>query len=245
MANPLEGASGYAALLSRGFTVFSVRHGSGPWFKVPETHDDVRRAVRHVRMHADTHGVDPDRLGVWGGSAGGHLALLLGLDGDDGDPTAEDEVLRTSSRVAAVVAYYPPIDLRLRPTPSTRFPPASPDGLFFPNGIELSAQRFEEIGVGAVYPGLDFDDALRPSVSPILFVSDDDPPTLLVHGDRDLGVDVTNSHRMHADLADVGVKTKLVIIEGAGHGLREPAHVEEAEMARVEWFARHLLDEGR
>ena len=68
---PEQARSRYEALLSRGFTVFAVRHGSSPRFKVPEAYADVRRAVRFVRLHAETYGIDRDRLGVYGGSAGG------------------------------------------------------------------------------------------------------------------------------------------------------------------------------
>ena len=72
---------------------------------------DMRRAVRFIRQHAGEYGVDPNRIGVFGGSAGGQLALLLGTTADSGDPSAADPVLRESSRVAAVVAYFPPTDL--------------------------------------------------------------------------------------------------------------------------------------
>ena len=72
---------------------------------------DTRRAVRFIRQHAREYGVDPDRIGVFGSSAGGQLALLLGTTGDSGDPSAADAVLRESSRVAAVVANFPPTDL--------------------------------------------------------------------------------------------------------------------------------------
>jgi acetyl esterase/lipase len=92
------------AYYAKGITLYIVRHGSAPKYTVPEAVADVRRAVRHVRMTAKEHGVDPNRLGVTGGSAGGHLSLMLGTTGDDGNPKAKDEVLRQPSRVAAVVA---------------------------------------------------------------------------------------------------------------------------------------------
>jgi acetyl esterase/lipase len=72
---------------------------------------DMRRAVRFIRQHAGEYGIDANRIGVLGGSAGGQLALLLGTTADSGDPSASDAVLRESSRVAAVVAYFPPTDL--------------------------------------------------------------------------------------------------------------------------------------
>jgi dipeptidyl aminopeptidase/acylaminoacyl peptidase len=71
----------------------------------------MRRSVRFIRQHAKEYGVDPNRLGVFGGSVGGQLALLLGTTGDSGDPSATDPVLRESNRVAAVVANFPPTDL--------------------------------------------------------------------------------------------------------------------------------------
>jgi acetyl esterase/lipase len=104
-------AHSYAGLLERGFTVFAVRHGSSPRYDMAPIVSDMRRAVRFIRFHADDYGVDPERIGVWGGSAGGHLALLLGTTPDEGDPNAEEAFMRGSDRVAAVVAYFPPTDL--------------------------------------------------------------------------------------------------------------------------------------
>ena len=71
---------------------------------------DMRRAVRFIRQHAGEYSVDHNRIGAFGSSAGGQLALLLGTTADSGDPSASDAVLRESSRVAAVVAYFPPTD---------------------------------------------------------------------------------------------------------------------------------------
>ncbi len=231
---PERARSRFEALLDRGFTVFAVRHGSSPRFKIPEAYADVRRAVRFVRLHASTYGIDPDRLGVYGGSAGGHLSLMLGLASDKGDPDATDEVLRVSSGVAAVVAYYPPVDLRQRATPSESFPAALPEsGLFFASGVVVP-------GAANRFAALDFEDALSASVSPILHVSSDDPPTLLVHGDADALVDVNNSQLIRSALTSKGVETDLVVIEGAGHGFRTPEQRTRASDALVGWFEKHL-----
>ena len=231
---PEQAQAGYQALLDQGFTVFSIRHGSSPRFNVSEAYADVTRAVRFVRLHASTYGIDPDRLGVYGGSAGGHLSLMLGLASDEGDPDAEDEVLRMSSRVAAVVAYYPPVDLRQWAGPNEGFPATLPeDGLFFARGVMVpgAAERFV---------ALDFEDDLGASVSPILHVSPDDPPTLLVHGDADALVDLNNSELMYSALVSTGVETGLVVIEGAGHGFRSEADRTQASDALVGWFEEHL-----
>ena len=205
----------YQPLLDKGFTVFAVRHGSSPKFVIPEIVPDVRRAVRYIRLNARRLGVDATRLGVWGGSAGGHLSLILGNASDSGDPSSEDPVLRVSSRVAAVVAYYPPVDLR----PLARG--ASP---------EITNRRF---------PALNFDRSEAPAYSPIVHVSADDPPTLLIHGDSDGLVNVSNSHEIYAAFQEQGVESKVIIIPGADHGFRGEDAV-LATAAMVDWFVVHL-----
>ncbi len=231
--DPEQAQAGYQALLDQGFTVFAIRHGSSPRFNVPEAYADVTRAVRYVRLHAPHFGLDAERIGVYGGSAGGHLSLMLGLNSDEGDPNAADEVLRHSSRVAAVVANYPPVDLRPRATPSERFPATIPDqSLFFAGGVVPgAAERFVAI---------DVEDEAGASVSPILFVTPDDPPTLLIHGDADALVDFNNSELMQAAVMASGVETGLVVIEGAGHGFRTPEDRAQASDALVGWFVEHL-----
>ena len=196
-------------LLDAGFTVFTIQHGSAPRFKVPDAVADVRRAVRHVRLHADRFGIDADRLGVHGGSAGGHLSLMLGLASDPGDETAEDPVLRESNRIHAVVAYFPPVDLV---------------GIVGPN------ERF---------PALEFNPDQAEAVSPIRFASNDDPPTLLIHGDQDELVPILHSERMEQALTEAGVHNRLIVIKGAAHGFRNE-HAQTAATATVTFFKQHL-----
>lgn len=209
---PERTARRFSELLDRGFTVFAVRHGSSPRFKVPEAHDDVERALRYIRGHADEFGVDADRLGVFGGSAGGHLSLMLGLDPDPAEPGADDEVLRHPSGAAAVVAYYPPVDLRPLVGPNERF------------------------------PALEFDEELAPGISPIRFVSPDDPPVLLVHGDADELVPVSNSETLYEALQEEGVPSRFVTIPGGDHGFSDDGHQSRADRAMVEWFEEHLVE---
>jgi len=186
--NPEEAQDTYAPLLEAGFTVFAVRHGSSPRYHVAEAVDDVTLANRYIHANARNWGVDPERLGVTGGSAGGHLSLVLGNNGGDGDPTAEDPLLRVPTRLAAVVAYYPPVDLRSWRGPSERF------------------------------PALDFPEADADRVSPILHVSPDDPPTLFIHGTEDRTVPLSHSERGHTAFQAAGIDTDLIVMEGAGHG---------------------------
>lgn len=198
-------------LLDEGFVVIPVRHGSAPRFKVPEAVQDVRRAVRHVRLNAESYGIDPERLGVTGGSAGGHLSLMLALASDTGNAESEDPVERASNRVAAVVALFPPTDLR---------------------GMSGESERF---------PALEFDTDKESSVSPILHVSEDDPPVLLIHGDQDRLVSIEHSQNLKTAMDELSLSVQLITIEGAAHGFRgdDRARVQEATKA---FFIAQLIN---
>jgi acetyl esterase/lipase len=205
----------FQPMLDKGFTMVIVRHGSSPKYFVPEAVSDVRRAVRYVRYHAKEWGVDANRLGVHGGSAGGHLSLMLGLAPDAGDPAAEEPFMRESNRVASVVAYYPPVDLR----EWARGPlPVTPD------------QRF---------PALNFEKEKAAAISPILFVTPDDPPTLLIHGDADRTVPIAHSQRLIQTLKDNKIDSDFITLPGAGHGFRD-ADADKARAALLAWFERTL-----
>jgi len=181
-------AQGYPPLNEKGFTVFAVRHGSTPRYPMSEIVADMRRAVRFIRQHAAEYGVDVSRIGVFGGSAGGQLALLLGTTADSGDQSASDAVLRESSRVAAVVAFFPPTDLsrwaNARVFPATK------------TLTEAEAAQY----------------------SPIRFVSQSSAPSLIVNGDADMVVPMAEGQTMYEALSKAGVPASFVRIEGAGHG---------------------------
>ena len=89
----------FAPFLRRGYTVFAVQHISQPECLIGEIVDDVLRSVRFIRHHAADYKVNPDQLGVIGGSSGGHLSLMLGTRGGPGDPLSADEIDRESSAV--------------------------------------------------------------------------------------------------------------------------------------------------
>ncbi|MCY3883362.1 MAG: alpha/beta fold hydrolase [Gammaproteobacteria bacterium] len=197
-------------LTDEGFTVIAVNHGSSPRYQVPDAVSDVRRAVRHIRANADEYGIDADRMGVYGASAGGHLSLMLGLTSDEGNAEAEDPINQVSNRVNAVVAYFPPVDLK------------------------------DWVNDESDYPALRFDPELAPANSPIEFVTDDDPPILLIHGDQDDVVPVEHSRRMHAALKEAGVTNEYIEIEGAGHSFSTPEHSERVNKATVDFFKEHL-----
>lgn len=209
-APPENRARQFSDLLDAGFTVIPVHHGSAPRYYVPEAYSDVSRALRHIKLHAAEHGIDPARIGVTGGSAGGHLSLMLGLNSDKGTTDATDEILRHANDVAAVVAYFPPVDLREITGPSERF------------------------------PALNFEKEKAAQISPILLADPSDPPTLLIHGDADDLVNISNSVIMHEEFKKQNVVSEFITIPGAGHGFRG-ADAELAAAARLDWFKKHLL----
>lgn len=216
---PQQTATRFKDLLDKGFTLITVRHGSSPKYLIPEIVSDVRRAVRFIRHNAKQWGVDPNRLGVFGGSAGGHLALVLGTASDNGDPNAKQDFMKESDRVASVVAYFPPVDLR----PLARGLNPQPTG-----------------GTLDRFPALNFEKEKAPDYSPIVHVSPDDPPTLLIHGDKDKLVPVNNSKVIHEAFQKNNVKTQLIIIEGAEHGFRGE-DAKRAGAAMASWFEQTLL----
>ncbi|MGA0605580.1 prolyl oligopeptidase family serine peptidase [Phenylobacterium sp. VNQ135] len=216
-APPEERQARYQALIDKGFTVVALYHSSAPRFQAPDAVTDVRLGMRHIKLHARDYGADPARIGVWGASAGGHLALVAGLMADDGDPAAANPLERSGNRVAAVVAYFPPTDLAVL---LQGRPKAGP---------------------------IAFDDKLLPSISPIHAVDPRDPPTLLLHGDADRGVPPAQSEMMHAALDKAGVENALKMFAGADHDFyvkgdpaRTDAYATEAMTAMVAWFERHL-----
>ena len=212
-ANPLVREISPRSLLESGFVIFNVRHGSSPRFELPEIVADLRRAVRFIRVRAPEYGVDPERIGLWGGSAGGHLALLLGTTAEIGKVDASDDFELTEGRVAAVVAYFPVTDLR-------RLVRAAPERVEQFPALALTSEQYQEL-------------------SPIHFASSDDPPTLIIHGDQDALVPIAQSESMYQALQRSEVRSEFITIEGAAHGfVGENADLALAETVR--WFQEHL-----
>ena len=224
-----------APLIKRGYTTFAVVHGSQPKYAIPETIGDMKRAVRFIRHHAANYGVDPNRLGIYGASAGGHLSLMIGLTGDEGDAQSEDAVEREPSRVAAVGEFYGPTDFLnygqtgvdvlqqghladlKAPFDFTEFDEETQS--FFP---VADVKRIREIGR---------------KISPINHVQADAPPTIMIHGDGDASVPLQQSQIMARALEEADVKNKLVVVSGGGHGWDDMS----GEMAQLlDWFDVHL-----
>jgi acetyl esterase/lipase len=222
-------------LLKRGYTVFAVVHGSQPRFTIPEIVKDMNRAVRFIRFHAKDYQIDPDKIGITGASAGGHLSLMQGTAGDTGDKSAREPVDQTSSRVQAVGCFFPPTDfLNYGKTgeialgcgilkgykPPFDFHEQDPNTKTFVRITDLG--KILEIGR---------------QISPVYHASSDDPPTLIIHGDADLLVPIQQAELVIDKLKSSGVETKLVVKKGAQHGW--PDLVKDVAII-ADWFDEYL-----
>jgi acetyl esterase/lipase len=200
-------------VLELGYTVFVLNVRGTPMFRYPAPVHDAQRAARFIRHHAERWGIDPDRLGGWGGSSGAHLVSMLATMDGEGRPDANDPVERESSKLQAVVARAAPTDLG-------RFPNRGGIGQlvsFMGVPVRPGNPRFRE-------------------ASPVTYASPDDPPILLVHGDADMTVPYEQSEFLFAALQAQGVTTRLIRVPGGDHGANDA-------LASYRWFNEHLLTE--
>jgi acetyl esterase/lipase len=223
-------------LIDHGYTVFAVVHGSQPRFTVPEIVDDMHRAVRFIRHHAKDYEIDPDRIGICGASAGGHLSLMQGTAGENGKADANDPVDRESSRVQAVACFFPPTDLLNYGAPGKELIRASDHGFPFRPAFDYY-ERDKTTNLLAPITDADRLRDIARKISPVTHVSPDDPPTLIIHGDADNLVPLQQSEEIVAKLKEAGVPTKFVVKPGAGHGWFT---ILKDMDAFVEWFDKYL-----
>lgn len=201
--------------------MFTVNHRATPRFQYPAAVEDVQRAVRFIRYHAERYGITPDRIGAVGGSSGGHLVSMLGLLDGAGDPEDEGPINRVSARVQCVVARATPVTFLEGGRAGSLFLGASVNANTNPQSIEY--RRAWE-------------------ASPISHVSSDAPPFLLIHGDKDESVPFEMSERLAEALRKVNVEVKLIRVVGAGHGPSFPGAEDLPDLAgeRARWFDTHL-----
>lgn len=214
----------YAPFLERGYTVFSVRHACQPKFTIPEITQDIHRAIRYIRFNAKTWNLNPEKFGISGGSAGGHLSLTMGVHGGPGKPDAKDPVDRESSAVQAIACFYPPTDF-----------------------LNYGKPGEDAVGVGTLknYKGAFGPESDTPEgrqrlgkeVSPIYYITPQLAPTFIIHGDQDFLVPIQQAETFVARAKEQGVNAQLVVKAGAAHGWpdRQPDYIKFAD-----WFDEHL-----
>jgi acetyl esterase/lipase len=190
----------------RGYAVASIGYRLSQEALFPAQIHDVKAAVRWLRAHAGQYLLDADRIGAWGSSAGGHLVALLGasggvkdLEGDLGNPGQ-------SSRVQAVVDFFGPTDfLQIGKFPSriNHDAPDSPEAHLLGGPVQENQQKAQR-------------------ANPIAYVTRDDPPFLIMHGDRDETVPLNQSELLREALQRARVEVTFQVVSGAGHGFSGP-----------------------
>jgi acetyl esterase/lipase len=201
---------------NRGYVVASINYRLSRRTRFPAQIEDCKAAVCWLRKHADSYGIDPDRVVAWGESAGGHLASLLGTAGYVPEWEEGDEV--GSSRVQAVIDWYGRADL----TPVSTDPAlaGSASALLLGGSGEAVAELAQE-------------------ASPLFHVSKDDPPFLIMHGDKDNVVPLKQSERFAGALKSAGVRVKMLVLKGAGHG--GPQFMQSEQMKVIQTFLDEAL----
>jgi acetyl esterase/lipase len=214
----------FAPFLRRGYTVFAVRHISQPECLIGDIVADMHRSVRFIRHHAKDYGIDGSRLGVIGGSSGGHLSLMLGTCGGPGDPDASDLIDRESSAVQCVACFYPPTDL-LNLGESTENPGDGGPPKSFVKGFGPKAESLDSWKI------------LGRELSPIYHITAAMPPTFIVHGEADTLVTVDQSQRFADKAIAEGLNVRLETRPGKEHGW--PAMILDIPRF-ADWFDEHL-----
>jgi len=188
------GANEIPELVNRGFLVVSVDYRLAPQHKWPAQIEDVKCAIRFLRAHAAEYGINPQRIGAWGGSAGGHLVAMLGTTDASVGLEGTGGYAEESSRVQAVVDMFGPADLSV---------------LFRGYRGDLLEQVF-----GTADPN----SQIARLASPVTYVSADDPPFLILQGDKDNVVPLEQSQILYDRLLAGGVPASMVVVKNAGHG---------------------------
>lgn len=213
-----------SAFFRHGLTVVAVSHMSQPQATIQEIAQDTQRAVRYVRHHAAQYGLDPQRIGVLGGSSGGHLSLMLATTGKAGTAEAVDPIDREDSSVQAAAVFYPVTDLLNLGTSTENLhdggPPKSFRDAFGPDAADLA--KWQVIGK---------------QVSPIYHVTKRLPPVFIIHGDADTLVPLDQSERFQARAKEKGKYVKFIVRPECGHGWRSMLW---DSYLMADWMTRHI-----
>ena len=217
--------------VARGYAVASVNYRLSQHAKFPAQIEDCKAAIRWLRANAKTYHLDPDRIGVWGASAGGHLVALLGTTGGvkklEGNGGNADQ----SSRVQAVVDWFGPTDfakIGRQSGPDSKLDhdaPDSPEARLIGGPVQQNKKK-------------------AAAASPVTYVTREAAPFLIMHGDRDPVVPYAQSEELAAALKKAGARVTLKKVEGAGHGGKEFGTPENRQLI-AEFFDKHLKQKAK
>lgn len=213
--------------VKRGYAVASIDYRLSQGALFPAQIDDCRAAIRWLRAHADRYNLDPARFGVWGGSAGGMLAALLGTMDDSPVSESPAKPPIVSSAVQAVVDFYGPTDFRQMDA----------HAIVGARLVHDDADSPESQLIGGPIQAPENAARVR-EASPLTYVTEDDPPFLLAHGTADPKVPYHQSELLYEALLTKGVPVQFVTVRGALHGRDFPHSLLTPVVA--EFFARYL-----
>jgi acetyl esterase/lipase len=216
-----------ASLAARGYVVASVEYRLSAEARFPAAEQDVKAAIRWLRTHASTYGIDKSRGLIWGASAGGQLAALAAtscgvaeLEPEAADPSAG---VVESDCVQAAVTWYGIFDF------STLAAQRDPNSTVIPGRANSADTRYLGCKISSCAPGV------VSAASPVTYIGHDDPPMLLVHGSADKTVPVKQSQEMYDKLRAAGAPVQLFLIPGVDHSFigKTPADTEKASRAAL------------
>ena len=214
----------YLPFLERGYTVFAVVHGSQPKFQIPEVTQDIHRAVRFIRHNAATYGVNADKLGISGGSAGGHLSLTMATQGKPGKPDAKNPIDRENSSIQAAACFFPPTDFLNYGQPGE-------------DAVGVGTLKGFKAAFGARADTLEGRQELGKEISPIYFINSNMAPTLIIHGDADKLVPLQQAQTFAERAKENGAVCKVIVREGKDHGWPE---MKDDMKIFADWFDQYL-----
>jgi acetyl esterase/lipase len=206
-------------LTAKGYAVASINYRLSQHAVFPAQIEDCKAAIRWLRANADKYHLDKDRIGVWGASAGGHLVALLGVTNGEKELEGKDGDLGQSSGVQCVVDFFGPTDF-----------------VHWDRDFNKSVNGVIDKLLGGAAP-THTEEARK--ASPITYVSKDAAPYLILHGDKDNIVPLSQSEELAKALKEAGVEAQLVVLKGAGHGGPGFDSAENRKLI-AEFFEKHL-----
>lgn len=223
------------ALLKSGIAVVAINHRGTKVDDVifPTPVHDVKAAIRFIRANAPTYNLDPSRIGATGLSSGGHLVAFLGTSGGVTTQTVGEVTMDiegslgahtdVSSSVQAVCDWFGPTDFLVMDSCGSEMKHDAPDS---PESVLIGGPIQEHPDECAL-------------ANPTTYIDSDDPPFLIIHGDKDPLVPFCNSESLDAALDKAGVSSDYILVKGAGHGdgLFEPEYLDKM----VQFFKKHLI----
>lgn len=223
-----EGVKFIPELVAQGYIVASVNYRLAPEHKFPAQIEDVKCAVRHLRANAAKYGIDPRRIGAVGASAGGHLVALLGTSDPSSGLEGSCGYSEESSRVQVVVDLCGPTDLAV---------------LLFDVDYVSWVEEYYNTAAEQVLGTRDPEAEIVSTVSPVTHVTSDDPPFLIIHGDEDILVPLSQAEILYDQLVAAQVPATLVVVQNASHyltGTDASMTLEEIVDMIADFFDQHL-----